>query len=189
MRAPVGVIVAIALLAACSGLSKPAAPTTQPLDPFATTGPPGRASTDASGESGSAASSNTPPPAPALGVGQCFDTDQFTPGATIDLSSVHVVDCAQPHQHEVFALEVEPSGPGAPYPGDDALGAFADDRCLSAFTDYTGVDYQSSHYDIANARPDADAWGRGARSVICALHDDDFAEMVGSVRATTSASS
>ena len=83
----------------------------------------------------------------------------------------------------MYAIVEQPGDPGAAYPGDAVLAAFADDRCLAAFTAYTGLDYRSSHYDIANARPDKDAWDRGERRVICALHDVDFTEITGSAKA------
>jgi hypothetical protein len=164
-----GVIVLALMLAACSGSHDHSATTTQPIDPFATKGP---------------STSQVPLPAPpAVDVGQCFDTDHFAAGTAIDLSSVRVVDCAGPHQHEVYAIVDQSADPGAPYPGDDVLAAFADDRCLAAFTPYTGIDYRASRYDIANARPDKAAWDRGERRVICALHDVDFAELNGSAKA------
>jgi hypothetical protein len=166
-----GVVVLALMLVACSGSHDQSAPTTQPIDPFATHGP---------------STSQSPPLAsapPAVEVGQCFDTDHFVAGTAIDLSSARVVDCAGPHQHEAYAIVDQPADPGAPYPGDDVLAAFADDRCLAAFTPYTGVDYRSSQYDIANARPDQAGWDRGERRVICALHDADFAELTGSAKA------
>ncbi len=127
------------MLAACSGSHDQSATTTQPIDPFATKGP---------------STSQVPVPAPPIvDVGQCFDTDHFAAGTAIDLSSVRVVDCAGPHQHEVYAIVDQSADPGAPYPGDDVLAAFADDRCLAAFTPYTGIDYRASHYDIAKRAP------------------------------------
>jgi hypothetical protein len=160
-------------LAACTGARDQTATTTQPLDPFATTGP-------------SSTTSVAPAPtAPAIAVGQCFDTDGFAPGSAIDLSSIRAVDCAGPHQQEVYAVTVQPAGAGAPYPGDDVLAAFADDSCLAAFAGYTGLDYRASHFDIANARPDRATWDGGERRVICALHDVDFAELTGSARSAT----
>jgi hypothetical protein len=165
---------------ACTGSHGQTSPTTRPLDPFATAGP----SSSASSANGPAPSSSGQASAPpALDVGQCFDTDQFVPGSAIDLSSARIVDCSAPHQQEAYAIAQQPADPGAPYPGDDVLAAFADDSCLAAFTGYTGLDYRTSHYDIANARPDAAAWGRGERRVVCALHDVDFAELTGSAHA------
>jgi hypothetical protein len=175
------VIVFALVAAACTGSSNKVAPTTQPLDPFATSGP--SASQRASA---SAAPPSTAPAPLAIDVGQCFDTDTFTAGSAIDLSSARVVDCAGPHQHEAYAIIEQPADPGAAYPGDDVLAAFADDSCLAAFGTYTGLDYRTSHYDIANARPDQASWDRGERRVVCALHDVDFAELTGSARATPS---
>jgi Septum formation len=169
--------------AACSGSHGETSRTTRPLDPFATAGPSSGA---ASASATTPSSSGQAPAPPAVAVGQCFDTDQFVPGSAIDLSSARIVDCSAPHQQEVYAIAQQPADPGAPYPGDEVLAAFADDSCLAAFTGYTGLDYQSSHYDIANARPDAAAWGRGERRVICALHDADFAELTGSAHAAPS---
>jgi hypothetical protein len=184
VRGAVVIVLALVALGACTGSHGNAtgSASSKPLDPFATTGP---------GSGSDAGSSSSPAPAvtssiattPALTVGQCFDTDSFTPGSTLDLSSARVVECVQPHQQEVYATAVEPSGAGAPYPGDATFAAFADDHCLAAFQPYTGVDYTTSHYDIANARPDSTAWDRGDRTVICALHDVDFAELTGSARA------
>jgi hypothetical protein len=184
VRGAVVIVLALVGLAACTGSHGKAtgSASSGPLDPFATTGP-GPSSPGPSPGPSSAPSAPPTTTSPSLSVGQCFDTDSFTPGSTLDLSSARVVDCAQPHQQEVYAVAVEPSGGGAPYPGDATFAAFADDNCLAAFQPYTGVDYTTSHYDIANARPDAAAWDRGDRTVICALHDVDFAELTGSARA------
>jgi Septum formation len=173
----VGIVVLGLMLAACSGSHDQGSPPARSLDPFATKGPPAT--------QGVASPPSGPPvqSSPVVAVGQCFDTDQFQAGSAIDLTSARVVDCAQPHQQEVYAIAAQPAGPSAPYPGDDGLAAFADDSCLAAFTGYTGLDYRSSHYDIANARPDKAAWDRGERRVICALHDADFAELTGSAKA------
>jgi len=164
------VILLALVLAACSGSQRQSSTTTQPLDPFATTG---------------TSAPQAPPTAPAIDVGQCFDTDQFVAGAAIDLSSARVVDCGGPHQQEAYAIVTQTGDPAAAYPGADSLAAFADDQCLAAFSGYTGLDYRTSHYDIANARPDEAAWDRGERRVVCALHDVDFAELTGSAKAAT----
>jgi hypothetical protein len=188
----VGIIVMALMLGACSASHDQGSPPARSLDPFATKGPSAtRAAAPSSSSSSAVASlpqasspaSQAASPPPVVGVGQCFDTDQFAAGSAIDLSSVRIVDCAQPHQQEVYAIAEQPADPGAPYPGDDVLGAFAEDSCLMAFTNYTGLDYRSSHYDIANARPDKAAWDRGERTIICALHDVDFAELTGSAKA------
>ena len=123
-------------------------------------------------------------PPPQLVAGNCFDAGSFDAGGTIDSTAVHLVACTDPHQHEAYAVEQQPSGPGAPYPGDPAIAAFASTRCLAAFTAYVGTDYQASSLDTAVVRPDAARWSFGDRSVVCTVHDADFAPLTGSVRGT-----
>ena len=113
--------------------------------------------------------------APALAVGDCFDTDQFTPGTSIDLRTVHLAVCTEAHQHEVYAVEHVPDPAGAPFPGDEAVSAFADDRCLAAFEPAIGVGYRQSSLDFAVITPNAESWKQGERSVVCAVHDTNFA--------------
>jgi hypothetical protein len=121
-------------------------------------------------------------------VGDCFNTDHFAPGTSIDLHGVQLVACADAHQHEVYAVARDPDRAGAPYPGDEAMTAFADDQCLAAFEPALGVDYRKSNLDFAVVKPDAAGWKHGERVVVCAVHDTNFAELTGSVRATTSSS-
>jgi hypothetical protein len=122
-------------------------------------------------------------------VGDCFNTDHFAPGTSIDLRSVQLAACTDAHQHEVYAVERDPDRVGAPYPGDDAIAAFADDHCLAAFEPTIGVDYRKSTLDFAVVKPDAASWKLGERSIVCAVHDTNFGELTGSVRATTTTSS
>jgi hypothetical protein len=168
----VGVVLAVN---ACSDSKAPPSARSSTFNPFAT--------------SGSSAGPGQPAPPARLEVGDCFNTDQFAPGTSIDLGSVHLVACTDPHQHEVYAVARDPERAGAPYPGDDAIAAFADDQCLAAFTPALGVDYRKSTLDFAVVKPDAASWKRDERSVVCAVHDTSFVELTGSVRTGTSLAS
>jgi hypothetical protein len=158
---------------ACSDSKPPAGAGSSAFNPFAT---------DAS----SGATRPAPPPA-TLAVGDCFDTDQFAPGRSIDPHGLHLVACADPHQHQVYAIEGDADPTGAPFPGDLAMEAFADDACLADFESALGVSYRTSSMDFATIKPDATSWKAGDRAVICAVHDADFAELTGSRVATTTA--
>jgi hypothetical protein len=75
-----------------------------------------------------------------LQVGQCYNTPTET-----DVDEVNVVDCAEPHQYEIYALPRHPAGPDDEYPGDDVINEFGDDECLGdTFEQYVGVSYESS---------------------------------------------
>src|SRR5436309_7771506 len=132
MRALATVAVAgVLAIAACSD-SHPPRSSSSAFDPFA------------AGASSASAGAVPPTPVDALEVGDCFDTDQFSPGASIDPRGVHAVDCASPHQHEVYAVEHDASPPGRPFPGDEAMSTQADDECLAAFDAAVGASYLDS---------------------------------------------
>lgn len=167
-------LAAVLALCACSDPKPPSDARASAFNPFAT---------DAS----SGAPGPVPPPAKPA-VGDCFNTDQFAPGVSIDPRGLHLVACTDPHQHEVYAIERDPDPAGAPFPGEEAMTAFADDLCLADFEPALGVDYRQSSLDFATIKPDATSWNDGDRSVICAVHDTDFAELFGSRLATTTTS-
>jgi hypothetical protein len=153
--------------------------------------PPPGAGTSAFNPFGNEASSGAPgveAVAATLAVGDCFDTDQFVPGEAIDRRGLHLVACTDPHQHEVYAIQPSSAATNAPFPGDEAMTALADDLCLEAFAPALGVDYRQSSLDFATIKPDATSWRQGDRSVICAVHDLDFAPLSGSRLVTTTTS-
>ena len=173
---PALALATILILTACSDSKSPGGTESSAFNPFAT---------DAS----SGVTELAPPPA-TLAVGDCFNTDQFAPGVSIDRHGVHLVACTDPHQHEVYAIEGNSDPTGGPFPGDVAMRAFADDVCLADFEPALGVGYRESSLDFATITPDEASWKAGARAVICAVHDADFAELTGSrLAATTSTTS
>lgn len=111
-----------------------------------------------------------------LAVGDCFDDSS---GTDTELSDVPVVDCAEPHDNEVFFTFDMADGD---FPGDDAILAEAESRCLPAFEDYVGLDYASSQLDIFPITPTEGSWSNGDREVICALYDLDLAKLEGSMQ-------
>ncbi len=112
-----------------------------------------------------------------LAVGDCFDD---TAGDE-QISDVPVVDCAQPHDNEVF--HVFDVGDGD-FPGDDALLAEAEAGCIPAFESYVGIEYASSRLDIFPITPTSGSWSGGDREIICALYDAELAKLEGSMQGT-----
>src|SRR5689334_7315934 len=131
-----GSIAVLATLAfsACSDSKRPSTASHSVFNPFVV---------DAS-----SAAPVPPTPPGALTVGDCFNTDQFEPGSSIDPAGVHAISCEEPHQHQVYAIEHDPDPPGAPFPGDALMSEYADDLCLHAFADAIGADYRASTLDF-----------------------------------------
>ncbi|MBC7291384.1 MAG: septum formation family protein [Actinotalea sp.] len=120
-------------------------------------------------------------------VGDCLRAPEKSQAQIV---TVRKVDCKEPHEHEVYATEpfagVDGATPGG-YPGDAALTAFAQARCLEEFEGYVGVDYRDSSLFFTWLLPSPRGWeGEGKhrdRSVVC-LVTGTGEPRTGSVRQT-----
>jgi Septum formation len=120
-----------------------------------------------------------------LEVGDCLgDLEGFTD----QIEKMPVVPCADPHRIEVMALEDYTVG-GEPvdvYPGESELASFADGVCLSAFGEYTGLDYFSLGHRLyfSYLYPTLDSWSdpdRNDRGIVCVVGITGV-DLIGSVK-------
>jgi len=80
---------------------------------------------------------------------------------------VPIVDCSQPHQGEIYAL---PQLPDGEFPGDEAVQQTAQEECGGqAFTDYVGVPFQQSEFEVTFLLPSAVTWADGDREIACLI--------------------
>ena len=113
-----------------------------------------------------------------LEVGQCFND----PEATDEISDVEIIDCAEPHNNEVFHLF---NIAGDDYPGDSVVPDLARDGCVGAFDAYVGTPYLDSVFEVFTLYPTEDSWDRGDdREVVCALFDLTATDWSGSARSS-----
>jgi hypothetical protein len=111
-------------------------------------------------------------------VGHCFDVRTTDKGPTVYLD----LDCALPHQNEVFAtVDV----PGKDWPGAPALESFAKNTCPASWEAYVGKPYATSSYEIGYLLPQESAWGNGVHHVIgCLVVPSGAPRTAGSARGT-----
>lgn len=109
-----------------------------------------------------------------LEVGMCLNDANLTGRVT----SIPLVDCDEPHDSEVYAIEALAEGP---YPGDDEVFRLADEVCLDAYEPYVGMAYDTSYYFFGYYWPDKSNWASGDRNVICVVYDEN-GQIEGSVR-------
>ena len=108
-----------------------------------------------------------------LETGQCLnepDTDEVV--------DVQIVDCAQPHDLEVYRTADLP---------DQAFDRDAIDRasfevCLEAFDGFVGAPYADSELDIYYLIPSEESWSEGDREVICAVYDLSGQQLTGTAQ-------
>lgn len=111
-----------------------------------------------------------------LAVGDCFDDPGSGEG---QVSSVPLVDCAEPHDNEVFAVFDLPDGP---FPGNAEVQEAADLGCVERFASFVGTDYAVSELFLSSLSPTQASWdGRDDREVICFLYEPGV-RLVGSER-------
>lgn len=116
-------------------------------------------------------------PAAELAVGDCFDK----PTGTFD--RVTLIDCAKPHQVEIYAVFQNPAPAGAPYPGMDAQGRLGYPLCFDAFERFTGLQYSRTGVLLVAAyMPEEPFWDRGIRTINCSLYRFDLGHLTGSAR-------
>lgn len=107
-----------------------------------------------------------------VGVGDCLLASQVG----VEIGALRVVDCTEPHEQEVYAVEPYVGADGRTpedYPGEAALTTFAEGRCLELFAEYVGVDYRDSSLFFTYLLPSPRGWqGAGQeadRSVMCVV--------------------
>jgi hypothetical protein len=106
--------------------------------------------------------------------GNCLDGASLTDGL---VTTIRVVDCAEPHTHEVFY-----SGryPEASF-DSEKIASYANSTCLAQFTPYVGIDYARSRYQYLHIVPTQESWTRdNDRDVVCVAFEEN-ATLTGSI--------
>lgn len=93
-----------------------------------------------------------------LEAGQCIRSLRDSP----ELSSVPVVDCAQPHEAEVYHVFMFPAGP---YPGENTVDEIAGQQCRTALQPYLTA--ENPDLPFSYLYPQKDSWERADRGVTC----------------------
>lgn len=119
----------------------------------------------------------------ALAVGDCFDDRSDIAVGGRGEARVVEVDCAGPHDAEVYLLTEFPAGSGVDYVGDESLFLFADAACLGGYGDFVGGPYPSGGLDVLQLHPSPDSWDVvDDRRVVCAVTPVDGSSLTGTAQ-------
>ena len=97
-----------------------------------------------------------------VGPGTCY----ITANAALALSSSGIIDCAEPHRGEVYALFDVPEGDL--YPGEDAVFEYGAFVCLDQAPAYSDEDVE-----VLVLYPTAETWDLGDRRISCVFDLDE----------------
>lgn len=104
---------------------------------------------------------------PTAEIGTCLSSADLE---SEEVDSLNPIDCASPHDLEVFAKDLVPDGD---YPGTEAIIVQGDAVCEAAFTPYVGTDYWESALDFTYLYPIEESWQIGDREILCMLYSPD----------------
>ena len=104
----------------------------------------------------------------------------YVVGDCVDGSDV--VDCAAPHDYEVYLVTSHPASADEPFPGNTALSDYGDQTCTAAYEGYVGVPFADSDYTYIWLGPDAELWDAGDREFVCGVSNVSDEKLTGSVK-------
>ena len=114
-----------------------------------------------------------------LELGDCFDDwEGATNLETEDITDVPIVECAEPHDNEIYLMENLPDGD---FLGDTALREAAIATCHEGFDTFVGTPYEKSSLDFGWFFPTSKSWAEGDRQITCFVYDFEFAKLTGSM--------
>jgi len=116
----------------------------------------------------------------ALKVGDCYNNTNTTDVEGNAIESHALVECAQPHDEEVFSVFDYPSA--SAFPGYEQIGTVEQTRCQTDFQTYVGVTWEQSTLVISYDSPDQNTWASGDHAIHCLLADASGSKLTGSAR-------
>ena len=118
-----------------------------------------------------------------LRVGDCFNYGSVpAPDEEIEeIEEVEAIPCAEPHEHETYALvTVDPSIEN--YPGIDEMLEIAYEECLNLFENYVGRSFEESLLDVWVMIPIPESWSRlNDREIQCHLSHMEEEKLTGTM--------
>lgn len=114
-----------------------------------------------------------------LRPGDCFNDYADPLAAALEVAAVAALPCDEPHQYEVYFV-FSFADDAAEWPGEDAVIAQAQARCLQEFQTYVATP-QASDFSISFVYPSPDGWRAFERGVVCYLGHSHQEPLVGSM--------
>tara|TARA_B110000438_G_scaffold230802_1_gene225918 strand:- start:256 stop:849 length:594 start_codon:yes stop_codon:yes gene_type:complete len=116
-----------------------------------------------------------------LAPGTCFNSYAWVSNDRLVEIDTRV-PCEGPHQNEIYLRTAHPARPGAPWPGDREMEAYAQAECYAAFVDFVGIIFELSTLELGYLTPSrADFEHDRAvfRNIHCFVHRSDNTDLIG----------
>lgn len=180
MRAIIVVVLALGLvLAACTSASDEPASSIPEVIPSTTS------TTEAQVPEPEVPETTAPDEGYLWSVGDCVDlgADAAAELPYAPYGTGLLLECAEPHTHEVYFTATLSGGSDAPFPDD--LNDRLFDVCFVEFAELMGFSSSDSTLNVLLYLPDAEEWAAGERYHACVVYQSDtdvsYSELVGAV--------
>jgi hypothetical protein len=101
----------------------------------------------------------------ALMVGDCLNDPQADGDEVFDVTTV---DCAAPHDDEIYDSVILPDGD---FPGAESIDASSSEACTASFGAFAGIEYADSvRLEYFPFYPTESSWKSGDREILCAIY-------------------
>ena len=110
-------------------------------------------------------------------VGQCVNDPILADDGQIEVGTMPIVDCADPHTGEVFHVEELTD---SSYPDDASTRG--EDICPENFDAYVGTPYLESVFYVTQLYPTPETWADGDRQIVCLIVEENGGELTGSAK-------
>jgi len=120
-----------------------------------------------------------------LEAGQCFNEYLTSLEGSELLEITTVVDCAGPHDGEIYHQVMHPAAAYAEYIGAAEMEAWAQIRCYREFRMFVGSEYELSELEIGTLYPSQESWNHPEaqhREVTCYVYAWEGGQLLGSMR-------
>lgn len=116
-----------------------------------------------------------------LAPGTCFNSYAWVSNDRLVEIDTRV-PCEGPHQYEIYLRTAHPARPGAPWPGDREMEAYAQAECYAAFADFVGIIFELSTLELGYLTPSRTNFEHDRavfRDIHCFVHRSDSTDLVG----------
>ena len=119
-----------------------------------------------------------------LFVGTCFNQYTYLDRNDLPAQLTTAIGCTRPHNGQVYAILVHEAPPGIPYPGEESVTRWGQDRCFEQFEPFVGLAYVRSRLEIGMITPSRTDWEGedNRRRISCFVYSYDGLLIVGDMQ-------
>lgn len=120
-----------------------------------------------------------------LAVGDCMNVDDINDTEEVRFGTIPVIDCAEPHDGEVYFVGNLNPNRSREYPGEVDLAIEVEGLCTAKFAAFIGVSYVESEFEIYYLMPLKPSWRLDHGAYTCVVYSTDGPVLTETIRSSS----